>query len=547
MTVEQKQSIDSIAERMLNSSTNSIDTERKSSERYELREGLISYLSSPVEGEQDKVKQLIEELRRAFDQSKFDSLIESTQKGIIRSIVGPFGLGKVLSAYDKTGGNVDTIHNTRQGVYATQEEAERYANRKEYDKNEYHNGNSDYNAEQRKVQERENNGSLIDEATGKPFVKNEDGKTDKNLDHIISAKDIANDPAVVLAEADGATLANRETNLQTINSSVNKTKSDGTTEEFLNKREERIRRKQQRVEELESKETRTGQEENELRNAKNYVEKQKNIDEERLKENARKAQEAYEKELNEKYYGGSKFIKNTAITSVNEGLKMGFQQAVGTLLVEFMSLSFREIKDCYLNGMATDSILSEIKTRINKIASNLKKTWEQVFKDFGSGTLSGILSNLVTVLVNAFVTTGKRVVRMIREGIMSLLNALKVLVFPPEGMTLTEATHEAMKVAFGAATITVGILCEEVIEKMISTIPILTPFSHILSPVIVGSITAICASLIVYSIDKLDLLGIVEIKRNQFVLEKLETKNRETLRRCEDLAIELDSLISKNA
>lgn len=47
-------------------------------------------------------------------------------------------------------------------------------------------------------------------------------------------------------------------------------------------------------------------------------------------------------------------------------------------------------------------------------------------------------------------------------------------------------------------TITVGILCEEVIEKMISTIPILTPFSHILSPVIVGSITAICASLIVY-------------------------------------------------
>lgn len=51
--------------------------------------------------------------------ARFEQMIQECKQSIIQSIVVPFGLGKILAAYDKVGGNVDTIHNARKGIYAT--------------------------------------------------------------------------------------------------------------------------------------------------------------------------------------------------------------------------------------------------------------------------------------------------------------------------------------------------------------------------------------------------------------------------------------------
>lgn len=70
---------------------------------------------------------------------RFEQMLVECKQEIIRNIVNPFGLGLIVATYDKTGSNVDTIHNVRHGIYATKEEHDRYKNRGDYKDYIYHN------------------------------------------------------------------------------------------------------------------------------------------------------------------------------------------------------------------------------------------------------------------------------------------------------------------------------------------------------------------------------------------------------------------------
>jgi hypothetical protein len=74
---------------------------------------------------------LLDELEKEFDQARVTELLAKAQRDIVSAIAGPLGLGKVLAVYDKQGGNVTTIHNAQQGIYANTDE--RY-NRDDYDR-----------------------------------------------------------------------------------------------------------------------------------------------------------------------------------------------------------------------------------------------------------------------------------------------------------------------------------------------------------------------------------------------------------------------------
>lgn len=66
----------------------------------------------------DEAKEFLEQFKKDFNQERFDKLILDCRKEVINSIVTPFGLGKIVAAYDKVGGNVTTIHNANQKIYA---------------------------------------------------------------------------------------------------------------------------------------------------------------------------------------------------------------------------------------------------------------------------------------------------------------------------------------------------------------------------------------------------------------------------------------------
>ena len=150
-------------------------------------------------GLQKALKEL-EALQTQLPKEQSAKLFEQCAKNALDAVVGHFGLGAVvLNAKD--GGNVNTTHNVRQGIYASEKERLAYENRGEYNPDEYHKdkGYIDINREQSVAKKA---GQGVDYMTGERFAPN----ADTDLDHKVSAKTIHDDRARVLAEMSGAEL-----------------------------------------------------------------------------------------------------------------------------------------------------------------------------------------------------------------------------------------------------------------------------------------------------------------------------------------------------
>ena len=181
---------------------------------------------------------------------------------------------------------------------------------------------------------------------------------------------------------------------------------------------------------------------------------------------------------------------------------MGMQQAIGLVMTEFFTALFDEILDIYKNGFSNgfedDRFFTVLKERIINIAKKIQTKWKDVAIAFKDGILSGFISNFVTTMVNIFATTWKRFVRIIREGILSLFKAIKILIFPPKDLTFEEAMHEAKKIIATGLIVSLGVLLEEAVSKFLSGIP----FSNMLTSIFVGALTGIAITMTVYYIDK---------------------------------------------
>jgi len=130
----------------------------------------------------------------------------------------------------------------------------------------------------------------------------------------------------------------------------------------------------------------------------------------------------------------------------------------------------------------------------------------------------------VTVLINLFVTTGKRAVRMIREGVFSLLKALKTFLLPPKDLSFGEAAHEALKLLASGGVVVAGVALEEAAEKLILGVPLFAPFAGVLTAVLVGAATALSMTLVCYLLDKLDLFGVIRAERDRQIIDELDTR-----------------------
>jgi hypothetical protein len=466
----------------------------------------------------EEAKEFLNKFKNDFNQARFDQLINDCKKDVINSIVTPFGLGKVVAAYDKVGGNVDTVHNVRSGVYVTENEQNAYENRGAYDSDKYHKDQNYIDTNRQHSKDRKN-GTAVDYMSGKILNPNES----HDLDHVVSAKEIHDDAGRVLAGIDGTKLANTDTNLKPTDKTANRSKKADSMEVFLTKKNEKI----QKIEELKSKDSLSDTEQNELQK----LEKLKSIDDEKAMKIDKDARKTQDSTINKEYYTSEKFAKNTAKEGVNEGYKMGAQQAIGLVMSELFTAVFDEILDIYKHGFSSgfddERFFSVLKERLNNIAKRLIAKWKEVAIAFKDGFISGFISNLVTTVINMFVTTGKRLVRIIREGIYSLFRAVKLLLFPPENMSYEEAMHEAKKLIAAGLIVSLGVMIEESVAAFIKKIPIMMPFSDTLSAIFVGAITGLAITMTVYHIDK--------NKNDKDAIKLLITQTDSKLEDCEVL------------
>ncbi len=462
----------------------------------------------------DEAKEFLEKFKKDFNQDRFDKLIIDCKKEVINSIVTPFGLGKVVAAYDKAGGNVTTLHNFEQGVTATDDDMSRYSewkdsnknyNRKPYDKAivKDKNGkilNGDFNKNKKKTifNDMQSGQKVVDGYTEKELGTKQGTNIDKNteidLEHITSAKEIETDSKNHLfargsskesRQNDRVKVATNDSNLTLINGGMNSSKNDNDLMKWANSP----------ISKQHAKEVGNPN----MTNAE-YYELNPNL----IEKEYNKSKEFIKKEQLVKQI--EKQSKEVAITGLNEGAKMGLQQALGLVIVEFFTAVFDEVIDIYKNGYSAnfddDSFLNVLKERLKRIGIRIKDKWKDVAIAFRDGFISGFISNLVTTFINVFVTTGKRVVRMIREGFFSLFKAVKILLFPPEGLTYAEALHEAKKILATGVIVGLGVIIEQYIDGLIKASVVLEPLSDIITTIFMGAITGISVTMAVYYIDK---------------------------------------------
>ncbi len=467
-------------------------------------------------------RQVLAQFQQNWRSEQTTLMLTECRQRLLHSIIGPFGLGKVVAAWDKTGGNVDTLHNARAGVYATDEEQSRYGRRGDYNSTPYHN-QKNYISKNAENSKKKKAGDAVDAYTGQGLGAN----TDAQQDHLISAYSIHHDPAVALAEANGPELANHSTNLHQTHHSINESKKHMSAEEYivwLNNNKARRDPIITRLEEKAKTEPLSKKEQNELEKCK----QQNAVDQEKLRELDQAARKQYESMLRRAYYSSAKFGGYLLKTSAIEAGKMGMQQVIGLLLTDFIDRLLLEIHDSWHNGFCEGAeenrFWDALKIRAGRVAQGCLDNWRSVFTAFGEGAVSGLLSNLITTLINSFLTTARNLVRMIREGMFSLVRAAKMVLLRPAEMSRAEALDAALKIAVSGAFVIGGVVLEEYLSKTLGTMLVALPGGLVttLVAVLTGCVTGLGTTLTVYLLDQIDLFGMQHQREDRAVLAMLE-------------------------
>ncbi len=449
----------------------------------------------------EETRDFLEQFKNDFNNERFDNLINDCKKEVINSIVTPFGLGKVVAAYDKTGGNVTTLHNFEDGIVATSEDKSKYNEWQNAKKNNVDRKEHDVVKDKWKKNEYQqiNEGDkIIDGYTGKDLGYKQNHRIEKNNsidgEHITSVSEIEKDSKNHLYGKGDSTserikdrveISGNNKNLTLIDGGMNSSKGNKDLIEWSNSPISKKHAKETgnpNMTNAEYYELNPGLVEKEYKKSKDFIRK-----------------EQIKKQV-------AKQTKETLSAGIDEGAKMGIQQALGLVITEFFTAVFDEILDIYKNGFThgfdDNRFFVVLKDRLKKIATRVSSKWKDVAIAFKDGFISGFISNLVTTVINMFVTTGKRVVRIIREGIFSLFRAVKILLFPPEGLSYEDAMHEAKKLIATGLMVGLGVIAEEYIDILIKGTAFLEPFSDVLTTVFVGAITGLSITMVVYYIDK---------------------------------------------
>lgn len=425
---------------------------------------------------------------------KFD-FTDELHKTMIHSLVTTFGLDFLLFE-DKKGGDVDTIHNVRQGIWATEEARQAYNSRGAYNGHEYHQ-HSNYIARGREDKKKQQDGRLMDEYRGTNLGVTEN----RQLDHIISAHEIHHDAGRILAGLSGVDLANQDSNFQSTNGYLNNKKSNSSMQEFVEKLPKYIQDKQESIVTKERKLKQMPENTPEQQHKKRIVQDEIRKNKEHLKTleeyNAHKdkmlkadedSRKHYDMQISWTYYTSSKFLGNTAKAATSQGFRMGVRQAIGLVLAEI----WFELKDaiptiirtCYKN-FSFEEFWLETKTTFANIVERIKVRFKEILTTFKDSFIGGILSSITTTILNIFFTSNKLLGKLIRESWSNLVQAIKLVTFNPQKLDFGDLMKEVSRIILASISTIAGVALNQHLTTVL-TIPFGTEIAAFLSALFSG-------------------------------------------------------------
>lgn len=459
---------------------------------------------------QSEIRSYLDILDRDFTSQRYDVLFDSTKEVVVDQLLRPLGLSRRdLAANDKEGGPVTTLNNFKDGVTATTEDEASY---KEWQKsiNDFddkpYRGNDFKKIRKSKLQE---GGPLIDGYSNKEIPK--DGRS--HLEHITSAHEIETDPKSHLGMnlKERVDMASADENLTMIDASMNQSKGEKDLQEWRHSQNSKDKSKT---------------------NGEYYE-----VDDDSANQQYAKSKGHVNKTTSKEYHG--KLVRETLETSVSAAKNVGLQQAIGSLFSDLISAIFGEVKDIFANGFKTSpdhGFWVSLKERLQRVAKSIVGNWESVLRALQNGIMGAInafVSNICTVVINTLVKTSKNMVRIIRESFLSLMKALKVMLSPSQGVSFKEGAHEASKVLASGVVVSLGIFADEAISTYLSGFAI--PFSDVISGVISGLVTGLGSLLVVYMLDKLDLFGVNQSQRIDFIQGRINEDFEKDYQSAEDI------------
>lgn len=222
--------------------------------------------------------------------------------------------------------------------------------------------------------------------------------------------------------------------------------------------------------------------------------------------------------------------KFVGLEGASSDVRMGLQKALGVVLQELTAALFDEARDVFRRGWqaSEDSFWEALGRRARQVLKRVKDKWREVLAAFGEGVISGFLSLVLEVVLKALKGIATRAGRLIRESVHALMTAIKLLLFPPENMSPSEAAHEATKILSVCVVGCLGFGAEEAAKQLLS--PMMGPFfADLLASVILGILTGLGAAFVAYGLDKLDIFGAQDRAFREEVFEELAARREAAL------------------
>ena len=461
---------------------------------------------------------------------------------VTKSLVTTFGLDFLLFE-DKKGGDVDTINNVRQGIWATEAEKKKYENREKYDSTAYHQHHN-YIQKGRNDKQAQENGALKDNYRKD---KNLSKGQNRDLDHVISAHEIHNDAGRMLAELDGVALANQDSNLSSTTSSINRTKKQHSVDKFLDNLPETINNREIELsklnQKLEGMPQSTPQERHELQQVQDKIRKKqqsldelKQVDSESMKKVDQKARAETEKQINS-YYQSTKFFKASLTSAGIAGLKMGLRETLGLILAEIWFEIKAVIPSIYAKYKTVEfrvkNFLGDLKDTVLNIIERVKHRFKDVVSSFRDATITGIFASLSTTVLNIFLTTTKLWGKIIRESWLNLIKVMKMAFFNPENLSTGELTKATFKILSASIGLIIGMLIHESLAAL-NSLP--------LGSLVVDFVSALTSGIVIltlnYFIEQSEIM-----QKFWSYLDQIKTKYEKILDNFKEINKELDRYI----
>lgn len=363
------------------------------------------------------------------------------------------------------------------------------------------------------MKEKQKNGNLKDEYTGKTIKINEKA----NLDHVIPRKQIFENPWRKIADIETVDLANKSENFAATNESLNKSKGAKSNSEYIKNRELREKELRNQVQRANEKIDKMNISDAEKRNLKAENNKRLNdklaADSKKMLKAEKRAKKAINKDISKK--ASVRIAKKAG----KDAIKAMFVAALFGMLKEIMNALVRYFK---AKQQSFDTFMDEMKKALHSFFGKIK--------DFIKVGVDSFVGSIVGEIIGAFNQKLQKLPNLIKQLFGSIRESISYLSNPEN------QTHStAIKIAHISKIITSGIVAVgalflgEYFEQFLNKIPgmtfeikLLGTIANILGMFLASLLTGILGAIIINGLDQFISKKLIEENQKQQADKKNE-------------------------